>query len=557
MRIGTLQWAVGVFCAATGALMLVAPHQYPLPENAALRPRILWLGGFFVLAGAALVGVPARRPRRSLEAAAHIVGGSALLALAVGFIESGIWTGTVNYGVLALATAMAPHLHRIGESRRTAEAGDLFALAVGVGAAVNGLLFLAQPGLFWAHLYEALRPFLAWYGLLFLTSGSALACAQLGSRVPRAVNLGAHLAVALAFYAFALANREHSTWTGVAYYGGFGLLLALLPWLAPRLRRIDLTSLKARLAMSLAAVTAIPLIAIVAVETERDERMAVARALGTQQAQAEAAARQVEDCLNRHRSAVAALAEQPGLLALGPEEQQVLLRSLKAAFPDLVGLAVVDAAGREVTSVGEPLRELWHTDRLPVREGPAPMAGSHADLAESILAGRPVLLFSLPLRDVAGGPEGRAVAAIDSSHLGQVLDRGHVGPERRAFVVDDRGRLLVRSGGLLAAPLYDPSPPEPVAALLAERREPGASGYRDDGEEWLAGYARVPSTDWRVVVEIPRGVALASTRDGRDLAAEVLMAVITLSVVAGVVAAGFISAPLVAFTRAVEGLGKG
>lgn len=557
MRIGALQWAVGVFCAATGVLMLVAPHQYPLPEYATLRPHLIWSGGLFVLAGAALMMVPARRPRRSLEVAAHLVGGSALLALAVGFIESGIWTGTVNYSVLALATTLAPHLQRPRDSRRPTEEGDLFALAVGVGAAVNGLLFLALPGLFWAHFYDVPRPFLAWYGLLFLISGSALAYAQLGSRVPWTVNLAAHLAVALSFYAFGLPNLEHGTWTGAAYYGGFGLLLAFLPWLAPRLRRIELTSLKARLAMSLAAMTAIPLILIVAVETERDERMAVARVLGTQQAQAEAVARQVDDCLDRHRAAVVALAAQPGLLALRPEDQQVLLGSLNAALPDFLGLAIVDAAGREVSGVGEPLWALGHTARQPVLEGPPPILGPALELVESILTGRPMLLFSSPLHSGVGGLGGWALAAVETSHLGQILDRSCTGPERRAFVVDDRGRLLAQSSGSLAAPLYDLWSAKPVAALLAGNRQPGSVDYSAGDEEWLAGYAWLPSMGWGVVVEVPRAVALAGTRAGRDMAAEILMLVIGLSVVAGVVTAGFVSAPLVTFTRAVERLGTG
>ena len=43
VRIGSLQWLVGSYCAVIGTLMLVAPHQFAPAAYAALKPHMpLW-----------------------------------------------------------------------------------------------------------------------------------------------------------------------------------------------------------------------------------------------------------------------------------------------------------------------------------------------------------------------------------------------------------------------------------------------------------------------------------------------------------------------------------
>jgi len=53
---------VGAFCAIMGTMMLVAPHQYRLPEYASFRLFLPWAGCLFVGSGVALLFVhPGRR----------------------------------------------------------------------------------------------------------------------------------------------------------------------------------------------------------------------------------------------------------------------------------------------------------------------------------------------------------------------------------------------------------------------------------------------------------------------------------------------------------------
>ena len=56
MRISSLRWAVGAFCAMLGALMLVAPHQFSSAHYAPLQADLPWWAAGLLLAGAALLG---------------------------------------------------------------------------------------------------------------------------------------------------------------------------------------------------------------------------------------------------------------------------------------------------------------------------------------------------------------------------------------------------------------------------------------------------------------------------------------------------------------------
>ena len=93
LRPALLRWAVGVFCALIGGLMLVAPHQFGGPTFLPIRPWLAEAGVFFFLAGVALVLVSAVGVRGPLAVAAGVGTGSSLLTLAASFALTGAWTG--------------------------------------------------------------------------------------------------------------------------------------------------------------------------------------------------------------------------------------------------------------------------------------------------------------------------------------------------------------------------------------------------------------------------------------------------------------------------------
>src|SRR5205823_6395290 len=94
------------------------------------------------------------------------------------------------------------------------------------------------------------------------------------------------------------------SWIGVIYYGAYGAFLALLPWLAPRLRRIGAVSLQTQLAVAVAGAAAIPLVVVVALVTTQAQATATSQALALQEGLAVALAQVVGDYVNLHRAAV-------------------------------------------------------------------------------------------------------------------------------------------------------------------------------------------------------------------------------------------------------------
>ena len=127
LSITSLQLATGVFCCAMGVLMLVAPHQFNWPVFAWLQGQLTWWGLGFLAAGVGLLIILTLVPGFGLKVVVHLWAGGLLLALAAGFVRTGVWSGMAPYLVLGLGTAFAPFLARPA-FRRTWLHGEAFAL---------------------------------------------------------------------------------------------------------------------------------------------------------------------------------------------------------------------------------------------------------------------------------------------------------------------------------------------------------------------------------------------------------------------------------------------
>ncbi|MBA2447697.1 MAG: response regulator [Chloroflexi bacterium] len=554
-RIDTLRWAVGVFCAVIGALMLVAPHQFAAPSYAPLRPYLPWWGAAFLLAGAALVDVAAVARPRPQAIAAHLLGGAIILALAYGFAVTGVWTGTSNYTVLGLGTVLAALLTGVPQHSRPQYSRDLFALLMGVGGALTGLVMLVFPEQFSASLYDLARPHLPWYGAAFLGGGLALAWSQVHAGASRVASALAHLLVAGVFFAFlVVVALPFNIWTGITYYGGFGTALALLPWLGHRLHLVDQLSLRTRLALVLVATAAFPVILTVALDAGREEREVTAQALALQQGLATALAHDVDDYVGLHRAAVAALAAQPGLLSMGPDAQRAALRSLGIAYPDVVAFSIFDAAGTPVArSDHRPLTVLSQAVLGEVHRSGGPVLV----ILISPIIHRPVFAFAAPIYDPDRSLAGVATGVLESTRLSELLALATAGSAEQAYLVDGGGRAIAHPDASLVESFAELSTTPPVAALLAAGNDPGSLQYTAGPAERLAGYARVPKLGWGVLVEHPAAAALASARAGRDRSFGILVFVIGGAAILGVLVAGWLTAPLAVVARAVDQLGTG
>src|SRR5262245_50728637 len=266
--------------------MLVAPHQFAAAAYSALKPHLPWWGAFFLLGGSGLIGVAALRPRRLVVVAAHVWAGLALMSLSGGFIASSHLPGISNYAILGIGTivvALVPSRWRT----RGLLGRDGFASVLSVAMIGNGCYMIFMPAQFAAPIFDLVRPYLLLFGPGLIVGGLSLLAVQLAPAVPRGLIWGAYLfpaAVMLVY--FTRGPLPYGSWTGTAYYGGFGVVLALLPWIGPRLRRIDSSSLRLQLALALIAASALPLIGAVAFVTDQQEKSVTERELALQQQQA-------------------------------------------------------------------------------------------------------------------------------------------------------------------------------------------------------------------------------------------------------------------------------
>jgi len=104
---------------------------------------------------------------------------------------------------------------------------------------------------------------------MFLAGGLAVAYVQLWRPSSWVAYCAAHLlagGVLLAF--FTASSVPPRAWIGMAYYGGFGLTIALYPWLETRLCHVDPTSLGVRMAFALVMAAILPLILAATLVTE-------------------------------------------------------------------------------------------------------------------------------------------------------------------------------------------------------------------------------------------------------------------------------------------------
>jgi signal transduction histidine kinase len=560
------RWAAGTFCAALGALMLVTPHQFSAAFYVLLQPYLAWWGGVFLLAGAALITVPVLDTTRGLVIVSHLCAGVVLLLLAWGFAGSGAPSGVAVYAALGISTVVAPFLGRPkgetvlhGTRFRHAAAVDLLSVVLGVTAALLGLLLLAQPQQFTAAVYDPIRWALPYQGAAFVMGGIALLVTQGLPAPPRWARWGAHVVTSGAYLAYcALVAIPARNLTGVAYYGGFGVVLVLLPWLTSRLRQVEPRSLSTRLVLANIWIAAVPLIIAVALLANQAERLGSEQALGTQRVLAESLARDVSRYVNLHRAVASGLARYPGLSAMPAAEQEALLVAIHASYPDLTLLAIGHADGTVVarSDGGTPLTvaglAMW--EQLQRTRAPVLV------VVPSRITQRPIVSFGYPLVDDQGQLAGMVGGGVEVATLAQTIHalsaEGH-----EVYLVDAGGRVVVHSDATLVEPATDVSGRLPVAAMLPVIAGSGSSSgslrFASPYGNRLASYATMPQLNWGVVVEQPTSFALGSVNAGRDVAAIVLLAAIGVAGTLGLLFANRLARPLASLTQAMDSLATG
>lgn len=554
MIVGALRAAVGLFCTGVGALMLILPHQYQSATYATISSHLAAWGTLFLLIGPIMLAVGMAPSRRALTIAAHLTTGVVLLVFASGFAATGGWTGAVCYGVIGLATALAAFPQRVPRWV-AARTPDLLVVAMAVVAVLDGVAFLLLPDLF-NRQFATIRQALPWFGLALLTSGLATMWAQLRPDAAWLARHLAHVALGGTLLAFMASSSLRSlNWTGIVFYGIFGTLVIVKPWATACLARVDLASLRTRLALSLAAATAIPLVAAVAVGTGSQERAAIEQGRATYWTLAASIAHDASGYIGLHRQALAGLAAQPGFSDLRPEEHQVATRALQAAFPDLLSVNSFDAEGSPIArSDGRPL--VFAGGQRVFQDGRRTNRPS-LEILMSPVYFHPVLAFGQPVRDADGAFAGFIIAELPSTSMADEIMQVGIGAGARVYLVDGSGRAIAHPDASLAESFADLASSPPVAELLRSNASSGSLSYKTGASDYLAGYARVPGLNWGIVVDRPHSTALAVEFAERERVFGMIVLAIAIAAGAGAFAASRLVAPMANLSNAVARLADG
>jgi len=443
---------VGLLCATTGALMLVAPHQFATPVYVSIRPQLALWGIGFVMAGVGLLGLIGFSPSRAIRTGVHLFAGGALLTLGFGYLREGAVAGAIFYGVLGLATAFATVVST-DVRRPSLRSRDLLIITVGAATTLIGLSMLSVPNQFGPS-YDTVRSALPLYGIAFFASGALLLYTQFSVPSPARTFWIADLGAAATLVAYmAQTAIPNGSWTGVVLYGASAVGLLVVPWLAPRLEQHEGPSHRVRIALALSAAATLPLIAAVSLYAPREEALMAKQVLAQRQDTAEGLALAWSREVDAHLLPPASIG---ALMATADPGEQGRIYAL-------------DATGRELASRPDTSPDAVQAGVRALQIGPASSgAVTYEHDGQSWLAGY-ATADPMGVRFVVEQPALTALAAV------------HAGRELAFGLLVLAGVLAAVAGGwvagLLAAPLHtlavavegfgagESSPPIPLSQI--------------------------------------------------------------------------------------------
>ncbi len=553
VAINPLQICVGLYCVSLGTLMLITPHQFLSRAFLPWQAHLGWWGSIFLLAGCLLFGAALMQLRKQPRLLIHLFAGGALLSLAYAFIATQAWSGISSYLVLGVGTAVAPLLVRepaIAPSTARPPI-DLFTVLMGIAAILTGLMMLGLPEFFQSALYAPIYDYLHIHGSAFLVGGLALGWAQLGAPYRPAWVAICHIVGGSAFLAFCVTTTipAHSL-TGIAFYGGLGLSVLLMPWLTGFFKHIDPTRLQTRLALALIALSAIPLILSVAVISDRQSYTATQQTLARERILARNLARNTHTFVTLHQSATVLLAQQLTQVPAEDATHAPLLIAFQQACPEFRNVLSYNAAGELISrstlsADTEPLTRpvTYGTVRdtlLPqITVGPTPFSST------------PVFKIGAPILTETGAFAGLVIGVLDSVDLSQMWIESAQISEGEVYLVDANGRVIAALDAELMAQFADRSATPSVMAALDEQQV-GSITYDTDNGPRLSSYAPLPDLNWYVIIDRPANIILSGLRAGQDLTIGILLIVVGLAALTSVLLARTLSIPLTMLARATR-----
>ncbi|HZQ99080.1 MAG TPA: hypothetical protein VFC93_09720 [Chloroflexota bacterium] len=252
---------------------------------------------------------------------------------------------------------------------------------------VLGATMLARPDQFHLPVYDRIRPSIVPLGLFFAVVGLSLAMVEWRRSGSRCVRLAAHLAAACALLLFGAVGGplDFLMWSGIAFYGAFGLAVAALPWVEDHLDRLDPGSLRLRLALIMGALATLPLVAVTVVVADGYEQASLSESLRTNRIIALSFAQDVGDYLALHPAEAGTLPSTSRSSAGTPDARPARAAAFAGRSSGAVTFGALDATSGPAVQGGAPpladlagrLRRLTERRLHPFRRPPRPLRRRH------------------------------------------------------------------------------------------------------------------------------------------------------------------------------------
>jgi diguanylate cyclase (GGDEF)-like protein len=284
--------------------------------------------------------------------------------------------------------------------------------------------------------------------------------------------------------------------------------------IARRLRALHLDTIRNQMLVFAVVATLVPALAVT-VASHRQDRPSIGDQVAPELRAASAdAARDIDqwlsDRLRDLRVAATAYAAAENLARIqGNAAALVRLReylnSVRERCPDCDALLVVDARGRFVTSSGGRMSGVQFTqDRLTgLRTGDALVGEAYWDAG----LGKAALALAVPIRQADGRYVGALMAKLNLRSVADILQRLAPADSGDVYLVNEQGRLILRSRSSSADLMRTKLPPATAQALI-DREGATVEYKRADGRDVIGTLRRVPVLRWAAVVEMPRAQAL-------------------------------------------------
>ncbi len=303
--------------------------------------------------------------------------------------------------------------------------------------------------------------------------------------------------------------------------------------------------LRATLSRAMTLLVLVPTIGLGLYQARRGMQDAEAEALLHLRETAISAAREVDDYLREHRTAILSLAS--GLQrarAMSENEMNALLDERRRFYPGFLTMLVTGrdgvkrAASPQVSATGEPILgdhgNILDRDyfQKPIATGEPFISGAF----EGRVFGRdPIVAISAPLRSAAGEIVGIVEGSLDLRRFSQI-EAGHA--DLDVVLLDGANRVVFATPrtGYTFLQVLDKDP------LLERERASGASAFSVVREAdatqrmFLTSFAPAQITDWKVFVQHPRSIIEAEAQQFffRILSGVLLAVVVMILMVEGV-----------------------